>query len=610
MLGAVLLLGLLAFAGTLRGAFVYDDLKQIIRNEFIQENRYFWKAMTSDVWAFEGAHGGHKTGYWRPVFVLWLIVNERLFGTTNPAGWHASSLLAHLGAIAACWHLLLRRFRLDGVAAGLILALFAIHPVHVESVAWISGVTDPLATLLLIASWTFHLSGGKGARYVALGLFGLALLTKEFTVVLPALVFAGAWLLPPRRNAREAAQEAAPYAALTVLFLVVRFAVLGGGGSSGFPGQATPCPGDPVASGGGGLLPERVLLSRAPVADARSEGGRPRLDRDPELLASACRRRRVGLGALVGGPTGSGPPARAPPVPPASRPGHEDRRLHARADRPGPLPVPPDPRPPRRRGAVPGGAARRPAGRGEGGHRVAGLAGTGLAVLLALETAAYGHAWGDPASFWERALRGDPRSTIALVGHAQVLRDSGRTREALEAVERAIAISPAVKAYELRGQLLFDVGRTEEGEKDLLVAAEAERVSSAPYERLAIEYQKQGRLDQAGRILRLGRERLPDRFAALTDSLAVVLYMQGRKDEALRELEAVRERALVETGSLGAKVLLHLGSLHAEAGRVVEARRDLEDFLRRTERLQAEPQVVEDRGQARKVLAGLPGGSR
>jgi len=600
-----LLLGLVAFAGALGGGFVYDDLKQIVRNEFIQENRYFWKAMTSDVWAFEGAHGGHRTGYWRPFFVLWLIVNERLFGTTSPAGWHVSSLLAHLGAVAACWHLLLRRLRLEPVAAGVVLALFAIHPVHVESVAWISGVTDPLATLLVLSAWTCHLSGRKALRYVALGLFALALLTKEFTVVLPVLVFAGAWLLPPRRSPGEAAREAAPYAFVTVLFLIARLVVLGGGGPSGFPGQATPVevvlslPAVAAFYLGEAVFPVRL----SPMHTLRAVG--------PEAIGLA--NFWLPLAVVAAASWGAWRAVRRDavrqlglllfllPLLPAMKidafmPEQivQDRYLY--------LPilglllvvVP----------LVSQGLARwLGAARGT---RVLALSGMGLAVLLGLETASYGHAWGDPASFWERAVRGDPRSTIALVGQATVLRDSGRAPEALQAVERALAISPAVKAYELRGQLLVDLGRPEEGEKDLLLAAGADRVSAAPYERLAIAYQNQGRLDQAERILRLGREQLPDRFASLTDSLAVVLYLQGRKPEALKELEAVRERALVETGSLGAKVLLHLGSLHAEAGRVAEARAELEEFLRRTERLQAEPQVVEDRGQARKILAGLP----
>src|SRR4051812_21536093 len=76
-LAPAVILSVVAFANTLAGAFVYDDRRQIVRNTFIQDGAQFWRALLSDVWAFKGGTFA-VSNYWRPSFVLWMIVNYRL----------------------------------------------------------------------------------------------------------------------------------------------------------------------------------------------------------------------------------------------------------------------------------------------------------------------------------------------------------------------------------------------------------------------------------------------------------------------------------------------------------------------------------------------------
>src|SRR5262245_37593278 len=85
----------LVFANSLHGDFIYDDTKQITGNDLIQDNRHFVRALTSDVWAFKGQRAEAWSSYWRPAFILWLIVNHRMFGLESTVGWHAMSLLLH-----------------------------------------------------------------------------------------------------------------------------------------------------------------------------------------------------------------------------------------------------------------------------------------------------------------------------------------------------------------------------------------------------------------------------------------------------------------------------------------------------------------------------------
>src|SRR4030095_3149956 len=76
--------------------------------------------------------------------------------------------------------------------ASIAAALFAVHPTHAESVACISGVTDPWFALFLLPAFYFYLRyrkvGGKHLFAVALGFYFLALLSKETAVALPALI--------------------------------------------------------------------------------------------------------------------------------------------------------------------------------------------------------------------------------------------------------------------------------------------------------------------------------------------------------------------------------------------------------------------------------------
>src|SRR5207248_5578684 len=72
----------LVYIGTLRFGFVYDDLSQIVDNDWLTSARYIPRFFTSHVWAFADIAGV----YWRPLFLLWLFVNRPIVGL-HPSGW-------------------------------------------------------------------------------------------------------------------------------------------------------------------------------------------------------------------------------------------------------------------------------------------------------------------------------------------------------------------------------------------------------------------------------------------------------------------------------------------------------------------------------------------
>lgn len=185
---AIVVLTALAYAGSLDGAFVSDDTTSVVRNEVIRglDRAHLIRVFTT----FDDAN-------YIPVKVLSVAMDYHLWALA-PFGHHLTNVLIHIGC-ALLVYLVLRRLRASGGAALVVALLWALHPLQVESVAWISERKNVLSGLFFFAAFYAYLGfrAQRGAaRYVMLVLlYVLALLSKMNTVVLPALilVFELAW---------------------------------------------------------------------------------------------------------------------------------------------------------------------------------------------------------------------------------------------------------------------------------------------------------------------------------------------------------------------------------------------------------------------------------
>lgn len=229
LLAAVLLATAAAYLWTLQFGFVYDDLGQIVSNPLVQSWRYLPMFFRGNVWMQQSPLGN----YYRPVFLAWLLLNHTIFGL-HPMFWHLTNILAHLGATALVYLLALRLTREQKIAA-IAALIFGVHPVHIESVAWISGVTEPLLALLMIPSFLAFMNyrEKKGTHWLAISVawFAVALLAKETAVVLPGLMAAYVLLCPDedwRRKFADAAKVVVPFAAVTLVYLMMRASALHG----------------------------------------------------------------------------------------------------------------------------------------------------------------------------------------------------------------------------------------------------------------------------------------------------------------------------------------------------------------------------------------------
>ncbi|MDD9859312.1 MAG: tetratricopeptide repeat protein [Nitrospira sp.] len=185
---AVLVLGLLVgvsyFPATMAG-FVWDDLAFTAARP-VQNLSGLWQ-----IWFAPGniTNEGH---YW-PVLYSLFWLEHKLWGFA-PAGYHIVNMLLHLIVTLLLWRLLLR---LEVAGAWVAAAVFAVHPLHVESVAWVIGRKDPLAAgfyLACVLTYIRFVEDGHWWRYsCALGLFGLGLLSKSVVVTLPASLLIWHW---------------------------------------------------------------------------------------------------------------------------------------------------------------------------------------------------------------------------------------------------------------------------------------------------------------------------------------------------------------------------------------------------------------------------------
>ncbi len=206
---------ILAFAGTLRnGWLLVDDPLYVTRNPHVA------RGLTLDglLWFLREPHGEN----WHPLTSWSHMLDVQLFGLA-PAGHHAMSLALHAlnAALLACV-----LFGLTGAwwRSLLVAAFFALHPLRVESVAWVAERKDVLSALfflLAIAAYRRWVSRPTGGRYsmVVIAL-GLGLMAKPMLVTLPAvLVLLDVWPLGRLAGSRRssAAADAAPARSLSGL---------------------------------------------------------------------------------------------------------------------------------------------------------------------------------------------------------------------------------------------------------------------------------------------------------------------------------------------------------------------------------------------------------
>jgi hypothetical protein len=219
-LGGITLIVLLtaaAYLPAMNGRFIWDDEALVANNALVKAPDGLYRIWLSsepiDYWPLT------NTSFW---------IEWRLWGT-DTRGYHLTNLALHVAAAVFIW-IILRRLSIPG---GFFAALlFAVHPVNVESVAWVAQRKNTLAMVFfLLAIWSYlRFEQHPGERsdatrrsptwyFVSLAMFFLAMLSKGSAAILPIVLLLLAWWQRPL--VRSDVARVAPFAAIAVALTVV-----------------------------------------------------------------------------------------------------------------------------------------------------------------------------------------------------------------------------------------------------------------------------------------------------------------------------------------------------------------------------------------------------
>ena len=237
--GLTVALAWLVFLNTLGNSFVSDDLDFIVDHMYTRNPWDITGIFTSTI--RENYEVFRKENLYRPI-TIWSFALNYAAGGLSPVGYHLVKVLLH-GLNTALVYLLARvLFRTQKIAlvAGL---LFALHPIHTEAVAWVSGRAELLAAFFLLSAWLLYLRSfatltvTRWSFILSLIGFAMAVLSKENALLLPVLLMLSDLMLRPEvgprylrhnyiRILKKGFLRYGPYIAVIVLYFAARFVLL------------------------------------------------------------------------------------------------------------------------------------------------------------------------------------------------------------------------------------------------------------------------------------------------------------------------------------------------------------------------------------------------
>jgi len=232
--GVLALIAIVPYLNTLWNGFVYDDIYQVLGNPYIRSFHYLRQILTTSVWSFRYAAQG-TTNYYRPLMSLDYLLLYQIYGPLA-YGFHLANLLTH-AVVVLLLFAITNRLTGSKALAFVAAALFALHPVHVEAVAWVAAIPDlQLAMFLLVAFWLYLDLAEAGRRRwwtwpALLATFALALICKEPAAAFPFIALGYETFVSPsceHTTWRQKAGRVAPLFTLLGIYLGLRAWFMGG----------------------------------------------------------------------------------------------------------------------------------------------------------------------------------------------------------------------------------------------------------------------------------------------------------------------------------------------------------------------------------------------
>ncbi len=218
----IFILSVLIYLPSVNNDFVWDDVIQIKKEYYKFQNRSFFKAL------IPRASKNKLKSYYRPISQLSIYYDYKIWGD-NSLGFHLTNIIINAVCSVLVFFLFLLILKKFGIRARENIALFsalifAVHPMHVESVSWIAGRTDILSTMFFLAAFLAHIRSDKKSIYIILAsiFFYLALLSKEVAVAFPFCILAYEYI-SNKRFKNGSLFRLAAYFGILILYLFLRY---------------------------------------------------------------------------------------------------------------------------------------------------------------------------------------------------------------------------------------------------------------------------------------------------------------------------------------------------------------------------------------------------
>ncbi|MEN6623870.1 MAG: hypothetical protein ABFD50_20280 [Smithella sp.] len=220
---------IIAYIVIINGDFVCDDLLLIRDNPYITRLQSLSSYLTQEDGIIDDLNRGvFHTGYYRPLLNFTYFLDYKIWGM-KAYGFRATNIFLHLLTCFMLYELLLQFVsrRWDVFWAVL---LFAVHPLHTETISMIVSRNNILAALFILASFYFYLiwwrKGTPLALAVSLIAFTGAVFSKEFGLMALPVLFLYQRFLTEKNNYRREAESYFPYLVIIIIYLLLRKTVV------------------------------------------------------------------------------------------------------------------------------------------------------------------------------------------------------------------------------------------------------------------------------------------------------------------------------------------------------------------------------------------------
>lgn len=216
----IIVLGSIVYSNSVNGKFIWDDQYLVKDNPYIKNWINIVKIFTVNM----GSATTDMSISYRPLQTFTFMIDYSLW-ELNTKGYHLMNILLHILVALAFWWLtnILFKDKLLSLFAGV---LFIVHPIHTEAIAYISGRSDPLATLFILLCLIFYIKyldlNSKSTYTLMILSCALSLLSKESSLVIPILLLVYHFTFKRRIKFNTFA----PLLCIALLYFVLRFRVL------------------------------------------------------------------------------------------------------------------------------------------------------------------------------------------------------------------------------------------------------------------------------------------------------------------------------------------------------------------------------------------------